>query len=181
MHAALDDELLEEGEEEGEEEVADVEAVVVGVGGDDDAAVAQALDVGLDAEGHHQVVQLLVLVDRRAAAPEHVLGLAPEAEDGLRVHVAGADHGAGRREALGEEDRGELALGVAEVVLAVLELGDAQLDLAGGLLGLLLDHVELGAELLVRGDLLLQALGRLGILAEEVVDAATSPPGGSRA
>ena len=100
-------------------------------------------------------------------------GLPRRGEYCLAVDVPGGDHGAGGREALGEEDRGELALGpVAKVALAVLEAGDLELDALGGLLGLLLHHVELGAELLVGDDLLLEALGRGGVAPEIVVEAA---------
>jgi hypothetical protein len=48
---------------------------------------------------------------------------------------------------------------VAQVVLAVLEVGDLELDLPGGLLGFLLDYVQFGAQLLVGCYLFLELLG----------------------
>ena len=58
--------LLEVAQEEREQQVADVHAVDVGVGGDHDAVVAQAVEAVLDAQRAHDVVELFVLVDRVA-------------------------------------------------------------------------------------------------------------------
>ena len=105
VDVALDDELLEVAQEVGEQQVADVHAVDVGVGGDHDLRVAQAVDAVLDAERAHQVVELFVLVDRVALEAVAVERLAAQAEDGLGLDVARLDHHAAGRVALGQEDR----------------------------------------------------------------------------
>lgn len=51
VEVALPNEFGEELEEEGDEEQADVHAVDVGIGGDDDVVVAEALDSVFDVEG----------------------------------------------------------------------------------------------------------------------------------
>jgi len=56
------------------------------------------------------------------------------------------------------------------MVLAILELGNLQGDLAGVFLRFFLDAVELGAEPLVREDLFLELPRRFGVLVEPVVD-----------
>ena len=107
---AGDHQLLEIVEEKRHEQVADVEPVHVGVGGEHDPVVPQVLDVLLDAERHHHVVQLFVLVDGGAVPAEHVLRLALERENRLGEHVArGNDRAAGRLP-FGDEDRRILAL-----------------------------------------------------------------------
>ena len=55
--------LWEELEEEGDEQQAYVHPVVVGIGGDDHAIVAQAVEAVLDVERRLQEVELLVLID----------------------------------------------------------------------------------------------------------------------
>ena len=65
-------------EEEGEEKVADVKSIHVGIGGDDDAAIAESFYVLFDAEGLTDVVELFVLVDRRLILPIGILGLSFE-------------------------------------------------------------------------------------------------------
>ena len=96
--------LVEEAEEISDEQVADVQAVHVGVGGEDDLFVAQPFEVVLDVEAAHEVVQLVVLVDDVALEVPDVERLALEDEDGLRVDVAAAHDRAGRGLALGEEN-----------------------------------------------------------------------------
>ena len=141
-------------------------SVDVGVGRDDDLVVAQALEVLLDAERAHDVVELLVLVHRLAAEAVGVERLAFQRVDGLGLDVPRLDHGAARRVALGDEDRGLLApfgLRLGEVELAVDELGDADRDLLGALARLLLDRRQLLAHPLVVLDLGEQLLGLLGV------------------
>ena len=131
-------------------------AVDVGIGRDDDLVVAQTVDAVLDAEGAHDVVELLVLVDRLAPHAVGVERLALEGVDGLRLHVARLDHGAAGRVALGDEERRllpPLALCIAQVDLAVDQLGDADRHLLGAFAGLLLDRRQLLAHLLVLFDL----------------------------
>ena len=123
-------------------QIADVHPVDVSVGGDHHPVVAQPVEPVLDAEGAHDVVELLVLVDRLAAEAVGIEGLALERVDGLGLNVACLDHGAAGRVALGQEDGGfiaPLALGVREVDLAVDELRDPDRHLLGALSCLLLD------------------------------------------
>ena len=65
--AAADD-VGEELEEERDQQQADVHAVHVGVGGDDDLVVAQFVEVVLDVQRVLEEVKLLVLVDDLAAS-----------------------------------------------------------------------------------------------------------------
>ena len=174
IHMAGDDQFLEVVEEERHEQVADVEAVDVGVGGEDDFVVPQVFDGLFDAQGHHHVVQLFVLVDGRAVPAEHVFGLALEREDGLGEHVARGDDRAAGRLPFGEEQHGLLAVFfVAQMVLAVLEVGDFDLDALRGLLGLFLDRVELLAEVFVLDDFFFQAFGAFRVFVEKVDHART--------
>jgi hypothetical protein len=96
-------ELVEEAEEIRDEQIADVQAVHVGVGGQDDLVVAQPFEVVLDVQAAHQVVQLVVLIDDVALEVPDVERFALEDEDGLRLDVAAAHDGARRRLALGDE------------------------------------------------------------------------------
>ena len=62
--------------------------VDIGIGGDDDIVVAQAVDSLLDVEGGLEEVELLVLVDHLAGHPEGVEGLTAQREHRLGLHVA---------------------------------------------------------------------------------------------
>jgi len=50
-----------------------VKTVIISVRGDNDASKAQILDIILDAKGHHEIVELSILIDRRSRALEHIL------------------------------------------------------------------------------------------------------------
>ncbi len=82
-------ELVEEPEEIGDQQVADVQAVHVGVGGENDLVVAQALEVVLDVQAAHEVVHLVVLIDDVALEVPHVERLAFEDEHRLVVSRPG--------------------------------------------------------------------------------------------
>ncbi|MPL58967.1 hypothetical protein SDC9_04513 [bioreactor metagenome] len=169
-HPPLGDQFLEIGEEESQKQISDMEAVIVGVGGDDDLGVAQVFHLVLYPQGHHEVVQLLVLVDGALALAVHVLHLAPQGKDSLGVDVPGGNHGAGGGLALGEKDHGKLPPGaVAQVELAVPQIGDLEFDLPGRFLGFLLDHVEFGAQLFAGHDFFLKFLGGGRVLAQKLV------------
>ena len=158
------------GEEEGEQQVADVEAVHVGIGGEDDPIVAQAVYRVLNAERLHDVVEFLILVQHVHALPPGVERLALETEDRLCVDVTAADHAPSCRNPLGEEDHALLpALGlVAEVDLAILEVGNRERGFAGVLTGCFLDLAQLLADALVRLHLLAQCLGGVRVFVEKV-------------
>ena len=148
-----------------------MEAVNIRVGRHDDLVVAQVVDVFFDAEGHHHIIELFVFVDGGAGFAKKVLRHALEGEDGLGLRVARGDDRAGGRLPLGEEDRRFLAaLLVAFVILAVLELGDLDLDAASGLLSLLLNGIEFLAQLFVVGDARFELLRGLAVFMEEIDD-----------
>ena len=144
-------------------------AVVVGVGRDDHLVEPQVRYPFLDAEGHHEIVELLVLVDGRPRAGEDVQRHALQPEDRLGQRVPRRDHRTGGRRSLGDEDRGILPeLRVIEVVLAVLEIRDLDGDAPGRLAGFLLDGVQFLPQTLVLRDLLLDLLSGLLVLVQEV-------------
>ncbi len=68
-----------------------MEAVHIGVGGEDDFLVAQFLDGVLDIETAHQVIEFDILVEGVAAQRADVARLALEREDGLGLGVTAAD------------------------------------------------------------------------------------------
>ena len=149
-----------------------METVHIRVRGEHHAVVAQVFDVLLDPERHHHVVQLFVLVDGGAGAAVHVQRLALEGENRLGQHVARPDDRAAGRLPLGNEDRRIGALvAVLQMVLAVLEVRDLDLDPLRRLLGLLLDGIEFGAQLLILGDLGFEEFRRLAVPVQEIDDA----------
>ena len=169
---ALADHVGEELQEEGHQQQADVHAVDIGIGGDDDLLVAQVVHLLLDVERRLQQVELLVLVDDLFGQPEAVERLAAQREDRLRAHVAALGDRARRRVTLRDEDHrllGQLAA-VRAVDLAVAQLAVVERDLLGRLAGLLLDARDGLALLLVLDDLLLEHLRRLGMLVQVVVE-----------
>src|SRR5437867_2299342 len=126
-----------------------MEAVHVGIGGEDDFAVAQVFYVVLDVQGAHKVVHLVVLVDDVALEVPDVEGLAFEDEDGLRLDITAAYDAAGGALAFRDEDHRFAALAAlfVEVDLAILELRNAQGDGLGAFAGQLLDLLEFLAKL----------------------------------
>ena len=90
----LADHLGEELQEEGHHQEADVHAVDIGIGGDDDLVVAQVIHVLLDVQRRLKEVELLVLVDHLLRQSVAVQRLAAQREDRLRTHVAALGDGA---------------------------------------------------------------------------------------
>ena len=136
------DDLREELEEERYHEQPDVHAVDIGIRGNDDFVISEAVDAVFNVEGALEEEELLVLVYGVPPQAEGVEGLAAEAEDGLCVGVAALGYGAGRGVALGDEDGRLFAPGVAgvgEVDGAVAELAVVEVGLLGLLAGLFLD------------------------------------------
>ena len=91
VQMAVMHQLVEEPEEIGDQQIADVQAVHVRVGGQDDFFVAQALDVVLDVQAAHEVVHLVVFINDVALEVPDVERLAFEHENGLGVDVAATD------------------------------------------------------------------------------------------
>ena len=169
---ATEDEGFEEAEEEGDHEVADVESVDVGVGGEDDFVVAEPFDAVLDVEGAHEVVEFVVFVDGIAFEVADVEGFAFEGEDGLGVGIAATDDGAGGGLAFGDEDHGFVAAIFAEVEVefAVLELGDADGDGFGAFAGHFFDGLKFAAKFFGFGNFEEDFFGDVGVAVEEVGD-----------
>lgn len=144
------DEGFEEAEEEGDHEIADVEAVDVGIGGEDDLTVAEVVEVLFDLQGLHEVVDFDVFIEGVTVEVADVEGLAFEGEDRLVVGIAAADEGASGGLSFGNKDLGvEMFLFYAvEVVFAVFELWYADRDGFGALAGKFFNGVELFAEFL---------------------------------
>jgi hypothetical protein len=102
--------MIEETEEIRDEQIADVQAVHVRVGRQDDFLVAQVFDVVLDVQAAHQVVHLVVAINDVALEVPDVERLAFEHEDRLGVDVAATHDRPRRRLAFGQEDHRPLAL-----------------------------------------------------------------------
>ena len=143
-------ELIEEAEEISDQQVADVQAVHVGVGGQDDFFVAQTFEVVLDVEAAHQVVHFIVLINDVALEIPDVERFAFEHENGLRVHVAAADDRAGGGLTFGDENHRAFAfaLCLVEMIFAILELRNANGDGLGAFARELFDLLQFLAELL---------------------------------
>ena len=150
------DDVGEELQEEREQQQADVHAVDVGVGGDDDLVVAQAVEAVLDVERGLEEVEFLVLVDDFLGEAVGVERLALQGEDGLRLHVARGGERAGGGVALDDEERAFLGarVAVAEVEAAVAELAVVERGLLRALAGDVADAGEFLALVLVLLDLL---------------------------
>ena len=151
---AVADQVGVELEEEGEHQQADVHAVNIGIGGDDDIVVAQVLDVLVDVQGGLQEVELLVLVAHFLGHSQAVERLTTQAEHGLGLHVAALGDASRCGVALGDKDgafEAFLVVGV-EVDAAVTELAVVQADLLGTLAGGFLDAGNLLAFLFVGLD-----------------------------
>ena len=73
IDSSLNDQFFEEGQKECQKEISYVKNVIISVRGDNDASKAQILDIILDAKGHHEIVELSILIDRRSRALEHIL------------------------------------------------------------------------------------------------------------
>ena len=185
VHVSAADQVGVVLHEEGQHQHADVHAVVIGIGGDDDVVVAEVLEVVLDAEGGDKQVQLFVLRKLLAALLVAVERLAAQREDGLVVGVARLGDRSACGVALRDEDGGvlDVLLGllrdlVVEVEAAVAELGVIDVGALVALAGLLLDAADLlalllggldlvldhGDDLLVHAEIVVQVLGH------EVVD-----------
>src|ERR1700722_13948363 len=113
--------MVEEAEKIRDQQIADVQAVYVGVGGEDDLVVAEAFEVVLYVEAAHEIVHLIVLVNDITLEVPDVERLAFQGEKRLRIHVAAAYDGAGGGLALGDEHHRTLALafGLVEMHLAI--------------------------------------------------------------
>ena len=93
----------EELQEEGEQEEANVHAVDVGVGRDDDFIITQSIQAFLDIERRLEEMKFFVLVDNFLRETVSIKWFALQGEDGLGLDVARRGQGAGRRIALNDK------------------------------------------------------------------------------
>ena len=161
---------FKETKEEGDHEIADVEAVDIGIGGEDDLAVAKVVEVFFDLKGLHEVIDFDVFVEGVAVEVANIEGFAFEGEDRLVVGIAAADERAGGGLAFGDEDLGvEMFLfDPVEVVFAVFELGDADGNGFGALAGEFFHGVEFFAKFLGLFDFGNQFFGFGGVAVERL-------------
>ena len=122
IYIAVLNERAHVAEEEGQQQRADMAAVHIGIGHDDDLVIAELFDIELipdaGAEGHDEGIELVVAVDLVGARLFDIEHFAPHGEDGLEAGVAALDGGACGGIALDDVDLAEA--GVA--LVAVLEL-----------------------------------------------------------
>ena len=158
-------------EEESKHQQADMHAIDIGIGGDDDVVVAQVLNVFVNIECGLQQVELLVLITYFLGHAQAVERLTAQTEHSLGLHVAALGDASRGGVALGDEDGAFEAFLVSriEVDAAVAELAVVKTDLLGALAGGLLDAGNLLAFLFVGLNLRLQDADGLGVLMQVVV------------
>ena len=167
------DDLGEVLEEKGNHEQTDVHAVHIGIGGNDNLIVAEAIDALLDVQSRLQEEELLVAVDCVSPKAKGVEGLTAKAEDGLSLGIAAFGNGARGRVALGDEYGTLLAsdiVGIGEVNGAVAELAVVEVSLLGLVSGLLLQTRDGFAFLLAVDDFFVDYVGHLGVSPQVVVE-----------
>lgn len=159
----------EELEEKSEEEETDVHAIDIGVGGDDHAVVAEAVEAFLNIQGVLEEVELLVFIDDFSGEAEAIEGFAAERENGLCFHVPGGGECSGSGIAFRDEDRAFLAALVfgIQVDAAVAEFFVVDLGFAIGLLGGCADSFEIFAFLFGLDDFSLDDIGDVFVAMEE--------------
>ena len=163
----------EELQEERNHEQAYVHSVHIGVGGYDDFVVSKAVKAVFDVEGCLQEVELLVFVHHLLCKPERVERFAPEAEHGLRVHVAAFGYASRGRVALGYENAAliaPVAACVVEVYSAVAQLAVVEVGFLSPLACQFGDAAYGLAFLFGRLYLVEHCLGRVGRLVQVVVE-----------
>ena len=77
--------------------------VVVGISGHNNPVVAEIIDIVLNPQGYHKIVQLFILVDLRFLLSIAVPGFAAKGVNCLGIDIAAGHHRSGRRLPLGEE------------------------------------------------------------------------------
>ena len=157
-----DDEGLEKGQEEGDQQIADVKAVDIGVGSDDDFAIAEVIQAGLDADRLHDIVEFFIFVNGFLLFAIAVEGFSAQREHGLEFGIAGTDHVGRRGIALGQKQGRQRAFvlvfglaparRVAEMELAVAQLRNPVIRFLGLFPGFLLDRLDLLAHGFILAD-----------------------------
>ena len=101
-----------------------MQAVNVGIGGQNNLLVTQTFEIIFDIEATHQVIHLVIYINDVALEIPDVQRLALQHENGLRAHVPAAHDRTGRCLAFRQENHSALAFafGFMEMLLAILEL-----------------------------------------------------------
>ena len=154
------DKILEVGEEKRQQQIANVKPVNVGIRRQHHLIEAQPIDAIFHTKSHHQVVEQFVLIDFGLAATIGVLWLTRHDDDRT-----------GGRLALGNEDSRLVAsFLVAQVILAVAQIGVLDRNLPRVLFGLFFYGIEIFAQFFVGNDPRLKALCRLTVLVQKIND-----------
>src|SRR5204863_1152312 len=85
-------ELLEEAEKIGDQQISNVQAVHVGVGGKNNFFIAQPFQVVLDIETAHQIVHFIIAINNVPLEIPYVQRLSFQDENGLGIHIPRADN-----------------------------------------------------------------------------------------
>ena len=136
-------------------------AVHVGIGRDNDFAIAQAVEAVLDVERGLEEVKFLVLINDFLREPVGVERFALQREDRLRLHIAAGGERTGGAVALDDEEAGALGalVLVAEVEAAVAEFLIVQRGFLRALAGEVADAGEFLALVFARLDFSQDGLG----------------------
>ena len=126
IDVAVLDQRPHEAEEECEQERADMAAVDVGIGHDDDLVIAQFVEIEFVADAGSQCgddrLELVVAVDLVGTGLFHVQHLAPEGEDGLEAGISTLRGRAACGIALDDVKLGERGVGVVAVAQLIRHL-----------------------------------------------------------
>ena len=78
VHVTAQNDLFEIQQKIREHEISDMEAVVIGIGCNDDLIVAEIFDIFLNAERKGEVFQFFVFIERRLPPAVHIFGFSAE-------------------------------------------------------------------------------------------------------
>src|SRR5258708_34322121 len=106
---AVMDELVEKAEEISDQQVADVQAVHVGIRGQYDLFIAESFEIVLDIEAAHEVVHFVVFVHDVALEIPDVERFAFKNENSLGIDIPATDDGPADGLALRQKDHETLA------------------------------------------------------------------------
>ena len=145
-----------EAHEERRKEHPDVKPVDIGIGRENDFRISQMIERVFNVERFDEIEEFLVLVKNILVEPARVERLTLKEEYGLVHRVARKTERSARGLSFGQKDHRVIAFGTAgllvdlielKMILAVLELRNADRNRLGAFARLLLDGVELRADL----------------------------------
>ena len=147
-----------------------MESVVISISRNYNFCIADILNAVLNSQCHHQLIELIVLVDFSLLFSVHILRLSTQRKNCLIVGVARMCHGTGSGLSLGDENHGILALdSVLNMIAAILEFWNLDAEFSCGFPRLYFDRAEFSPEFFVGLDFLLDFFCRLWISVEPVV------------